>query len=277
MVEASLTCSEFVLSLSRVKHWGPTKIADFVIRHGYDLQECINFLELELDSSELASFNDNLEFAREDLLDNELKGISFISLFDQKFPKKLCEGKEPVIYLYYIGDIDLLNSKCITIIGTRKPDESFALKGRKAAMYYAEKGLTIVSGLAIGCDTVAHRAALDANGKTIAILPSSLDNVMPKQNQDLAHEIIENGGLLISEYSINSKMNKFNFAQRDRIQSLLSDTSLVIQSSDTGGTMISVYKSLKDGKTVYAIKGNDLTFVKNYLDVESSDDLNKLL
>ena len=277
MAEISLTCSEFTLALSRVNRWGATKVADYVARHGYDLEECMNFLELELEPRDLIMFNSNVEAARKDIQDNEAKHIHFISLFDERFPKRLCEGKDPVVFLYYVGDIELLSSKSIAIIGTREPEESFALKGRKAALFYAEKGLTVVSGLALGCDTIAHRATLDANGKTIAILPSALDKVLPPQNRGLAREIVNNGGLVISEYSVNSTMNKFNYAQRDRIQSLLTDVALVIQSDDDGGTMIAVRKSLKDGKRVYAIKGNRLTLIDNYIDVDSEEDLNKLL
>ena len=277
MAETSLTCSEFTLALSRVNRWGATKVADYVARHGYDLEECMNFLELELEPRDLTMFNSNVEAARKDIQDNEAKHIHFISLFDERFPKRLCEGKDPVVFLYYVGDIELLSSKSIAIIGTREPEESFALKGRKAALFYAEKGLTVVSGLALGCDTIAHRATLDANGKTIAILPSALDKVLPPQNRGLAREIVNNGGLVISEYSVNSTMNKFNYAQRDRIQSLLTDVALVIQSDDDGGTMIAVRKSLKDGKRVYAIKGNRLTLIDNYIDVDSEEDLNKLL
>ena len=277
MAEISLTCSEFTLALSRVNRWGATKVADYVARHGYDLEECMNFLELELEPRDLTMFNSNVEAARKDIQDNEAKHIHFISLFDERFPKRLCEGKDPVVFLYYVGDIELLSSKSIAIIGTREPEESFALKGRKAALFYAEKGLTVVSGLALGCDTIAHRATLDANGKTIAILPSALDKVLPPQNRGLAREIVNNGGLVISEYSVNSTMNKFNYAQRDRIQSLLTDVALVIQSDDDGGTMIAVRKSLKDGKRVYAIKGNRLTLIDNYIDVDSEEDLNKLL
>ena len=277
MAEISLTCSEFTLALSRVNRWGATKVADYVARHGYDLEECMNFLGLELEPHDLAVFNDNVEWARKDIQDNESKHIHFITLFDEKFPKKLCEGKDPVVYLYYVGDIELLNTKSIAIIGTREPKESFALKGRKAALFYAQKGLTVVSGLALGCDAIAHRAALDVNGKTIAILPSALDKVVPPQNRDLAREIVNKDGLVISEYSVNSTMNKFNYAQRDRIQSLLTDVALVIQSNDDGGTMIAVRKSLKDGKRVYAIKGNRLSLINDYVDVDSEDDLNKLL
>ena len=276
MAEISIGCSEFVLALSQVNRWGATKVADYVARHGYDLEECMNFLEIELDSGDFSAFKRNLQAARDELLANEVKHIKSISLFDREFPKKLCESKEPVVHLYYVGDISLLQSKCITIIGTRNPTEPFIEKGYKTAKYFAEKGYTIVSGLALGCDAIGHKAALDVNGKTIAILPSSLDKVVPTQHRELARDIARKGGLVISEYSVTSTMNKFNYPQRDRIQSLLSNVSIVIQSANDGGTMIAVKKSLKDGKHVFAIKGNQLEIISNYLDPEDLEQLNKV-
>ncbi|MDD7316738.1 MAG: DNA-processing protein DprA [Bacillales bacterium] len=271
-----MNTKEFVLALSKVKRWGLTKVANYVIKHGYDFEECLNFLELELDSNELRSFKNNLLIAQEEIKTNENKNIKLITLFDNDFPKKLCECSEPVIYLFYVGDISLLSSKCLTIIGTRNPTKPFISLGEKAAKYFAEKGYTIVSGLALGCDAIGHKAALDANGKTIAILPSSLDKVVPTQHRELARDIARKGGLVISECSVTSTMNKFNYPQRDRIQSLLSNVTIVIQSANDGGTMIAVKKSLKDGKKVYAIEGNDLDLINDYLDIESEDQLRKI-
>ena len=277
MADTLVTGSEFVLALSRVNRWGSTKVADYVARHGYDLEECINFLEIELESSDFSAYKRNLETAREELEANKAKHIDSISLFDEAFPKKLCEAKEPVVHLYYIGNIDLLSTKCVAIIGTRDPNEPFITLGGTATRYLASKGLTIVSGLALGCDTIAHKTTLDVGGKTIAILPSSLDKVMPTQNRELAREIVKNGGLVISEYSVTSSMNKFNYPQRDRIQSLLSDLMLIIQSTDDGGTMIAARKSIKDGKPVYAITGNILSLVGNYLDPNKKEELEKFV
>lgn len=268
--------SEFVLALSLIKRWGSAKVADYVAKHGYDLDECLNFLEIELEPSDFSMFKHNLKIARDELAANETKHIKSISLFDERFPKKLCESKEPVIHLYYVGDISLLSSKCITIIGTRKPDDDFAEKGYRVAKYFADRGYTIVSGLALGCDAIGHKAALDSKGKTIAILPSSLDKVVPTQHRELARDIVRNGGLVISEYSVTSTMNKFNYPQRDRIQSLLSPVSIVIQSTDDGGTMIAVKKSLKDGKRVFALEGNKLSIVSEYLNPDSEEGLKQI-
>ena len=117
---------------------------------------------------------------------------------------------------------------------------------------------------------------IDVKGKTIAVLPSSCDNIQPSSNRELANSILLNGGLLISEYSFGSKVSKYNFPRRDRIQSLLSSVVLIIQASDDSGTMIATKKSLKDGKFVYAIKGNQLTIVNRYIDVDSVEDLKEL-
>ena len=110
-------------------------------------------------------------------------------------------------------------------------------------------------------------------GKTIAVLPSSCDNPQPYSNKPLAEKIAKNGGLLISEYSSGTFVSKYNYPQRDRIQSLLSSVIVVIQSSNDGGTMIAVKKHIKDGKIVFAIKGNDLILIKDYIDSNSQEDL----
>ena len=268
--------NEFVLALCKIKGWGPSKVADYVLKHGVDFEQCKEFLELELTGKELLEFNSNLVSARADLEANSYKRINFIDLFDKRFPSKLYDASEPVVYLYYVGDINLLNSKCITIIGTRNPDQSFVDDGRKIADFFAKQNVTIVSGLAIGCDTIAHQSALDANAPTIAILPSALDNVMPIQNRELARNIVKSGGLVISEYSILSKMNKFNYPQRDRIQSLLSNVVIIIQSTDDGGTMIAARKSLKDKKIVYALAGNHLELIDLYIDPNDEESLKQL-
>ena len=269
--------NEFVLALCRLKGWGPSKVADYVLRHGIDFEQCKEFLKLELTGKELIEFSNNLISVRADLEANNSKHINFIDLFDKRFPRRLYDTNEPVIYLYYVGDIDLLSSKCITIIGTRNPDQSFIDSGRTMADFFSKQHITIVSGLALGCDTIAHQSALDSNCPTIAVLPSALNNVVPAQNRELARNIVKSGGLVISEYSVLSKMNKFNYPQRDRIQSLLSNVIIIIQSTDDGGTMIAAKKSLKDKKIVYALAGNHLELIDLYIDPHDKESLTKLM
>ena len=180
------------------------------------------------------------------------------------------------VFLYYKGDINLLLRASISIIGTRKPNKEFIEKGIKVTSYYAKKGYVIVSGLALGCDSIAHKTCVEVGGKTIAVLPSSCDNIQPSSNKILAEQIVNSGGLLISEYSTGTTISKFNYPQRDRIQSLLSTTIIIIQASNESGTMIATKKNIKDGKLVYAIEGNDLNLVNRYVDVDSIDELEEV-
>ena len=207
-------------------------------------------------------------------------GISSVSYWEESFPASLraiCDEKgnrasPPVIF--YKGNLELLSQDAIAVIGTRHNTDTARVASLFLSQQFAERGFSIVSGLAIGCDTFAHEGALSVSeGKTIAVLPSSIDKIIPAQNTELARRIVKNGGLLVSEYSVTSVMNKFNYPQRDRIQSLLSNVSIIIESLDDGGTMIAVKKSLNDGKKVFAIEGNHLILVRDYFNPDSNQDL----
>ena len=278
--EVSMTCSEFVLALSNINRWGKTKVAEYVTRHGYDLEECLKFLELELTPDEFFAFNEGLTNAKIDLAKNKELGIKFISLFDEQFPKEICECKTPVVFLYYKGNIDLLKSdKKIAIIGKREnpPDYlpmSIVGLGHQAVHYLVSNyQVVVVSGLATGCDTIAHRATLQDNGKTIAVLPSSPAHIVPAENEELANEILEKDGLLISEYSVLDEMRKSNYVERDRIQSLLTKSILVIYTEEDGGAMHAVRRSIRDNKPVFALIGNRLQEITEYIDPNIDEQL----
>jgi len=167
----------------------------------------------------------------------ELNEVEIINYWDSQYPDSLKRIKDSPIILYCKGDTNLLSAKSLAIVGTRKPD-SFGLESSyKLAKDLASNGFTIVSGLAEGIDTEAHKGALDAGGKTIAVLAHGLDTVSPQKNRQLAMDIIESDGLLISEYPPGSRVEKSNYVQRNRIQSALSQGVIVVQSGLKGGTM----------------------------------------
>lgn len=271
-----MDANSLILTLLNLNGWGPKKVYDYVHKHSFDYIKCVDGLVNELSTELKNAFKIELSRSKETLKKNLEQGINAINILDPKFPKKLYNTNDKCVFLYYKGNIDLLNQKSIAIIGTRKPDEEFINKGEIVSKYFAKEGYVIVSGLALGCDTIAHTSCLEVNGKTVAVLPSSIDNIQPSSNKSLAQKIIDNDGLLISEYGVGSPFSKYNYATRDRIQSLLSSVILIIQASDNSGTMIAAKKSLKDKKMVYAIEGNKLTLVNNYIDVNSMDDLNDI-
>ena len=161
----------------------------------------------------------------------------FIALGDKSFPQHRGSVKdsERPIFLFYKGNIDLLHieNKNISVIGLLNPDGDIEEREREIVGQFVKQGATIVSGLAFGCDSISHQQTLDSNGTTIAILPSPLNNILPKKNQDLAFQIVENGGLLISEYGNDFKNPmelSSRYKERDRLQALFCDTIILAAS-----------------------------------------------
>lgn len=160
-----------------------------------------------------------------------------VALGDVNFPQHRGDVKNSLqpVALFYKGDIQLLQyeNPNIAVIGVLQPDATTVKQERKVVNSLVAKGATIVSGLAFGCDGVAHEQALQSNGKTVAIIPSPLHNILPKINQTLANDIVLHGGLLVSEY-LNDATSKMAFTaryqERDRLQALFSD-AIVLASS----------------------------------------------
>jgi len=153
-----------------------------------------------------------------------------IAIGDSNFPpyRGNVKNSEQPVFLFYCGDLNLLkaSSKNIAVIGLLNPDPDTEIIEREIVDELVKNGATIVSGLALGCDTIAHRQTLDSNGKTIAILPGPSNNIMPGANKELANEIVQKNGLLISEYydETKSKMElSSRYQERDRLQALFSD------------------------------------------------------
>ena len=145
------------------------------------------------------------------------------------------KNSEKPVFLFYRGNLSLLNAtnNNIAVIGLLNPDEEIEEIERDVVAKLVENGVTIVSGLAFGCDTIAHRQALDSKGYTVAILPSPLNNIMPTKNKGLANEIVENNGLLITEYLTDAKSKRElggRYQERDRLQALFSN-SIVLSAS----------------------------------------------
>jgi DNA processing protein len=161
----------------------------------------------------------------------------FVALGDHNFPQyrgNVKDSEQP-IFLYYKGDVDLLSieNNNIAVIGLLNPEEDIEERERKIVACFVKNGATIVSGLAFGCDSISHMQALDSNGKTIAILPSPLNNILPARNKKLAYQIVEEGGLLVTEYGndFKSKMElSSRYKERDRLQALFCDTIVLAAS-----------------------------------------------
>lgn len=199
------------------------------------------------------------------------QGIQVISCFDEKFPITMKgafneEGKDCTpLLLYYKGDIAKLNDSIgVAVIGTREPTSEGVIAGEYFAEKLANMGFNIVSGLAIGCDTSGHNGALKAsNGMTTAFLAQGLDTIYPKENEALAREIIEKGGVLLSEYAVGTPPMANYFVERDQLQSALSSATIVVQTGVKGGTMHCVKATLTNNKPLFAVKYKDASVCSN--------------
>lgn len=186
------------------------------------------------------------------ILKNDIK---IINISDDNYPAKLKNIYAPPITIFAKGDISLLNSKSIAIVGSREPSKYGIYVAEKFSKELSKEGVTIVSGLARGIDTFAHVGALSSFGKTIAVLGSGIDVVYPKENAKYYREISEKG-LIISEYIVGTAPESKNFPQRNRIISGLSDGVLVVEARKNSGTMITTDFALEQGKELYVIPGN---------------------
>lgn len=212
----------------------------------------------------LEEFIDALSRADEIIRRSLSAGISMSSKYDSDFPRSLLatvdeKGRKSVpVMIYYKGDLTVIDRPSLAIVGTRTP----TIQGSYAASYFAGKfaseGVNIVSGLALGCDTFAHRGALYARGLTTAVLAGGLDNISPNQNASLAQEILDRGGLLISEKPVGSIVGAHDFVSRDRLQVALSSATLVIQSNALGGTMHAANTTLAACKPLWVVGYKDL-------------------
>lgn len=176
-----------------------------------------------------------------------------ISKDDKKYPSILKQIKKPPKYLYCNGNINLLEGPGIAIIGSRVCTNY----GKRIATEFAKKlseyGITIVSGMAKGIDSFAHNGALKVRGNTIAVLPCGFNNIYPKENKKLYEEILENNGLIITEYEENEEADSKKFLERNRIVSGLTIGTLVIEGGYRSGTSITANLAKKQGKNVFCI------------------------
>jgi len=158
--------------------------------------------------------------------------------------------------LYFIGTIPTERLPVVAIVGTRKPTPYGREVTFKLAYELAKKGVVIVSGLALGIDAIAHRAALEAGGRTIAVLANGLDSVYPASHRALADEIVGKGGLIISEYPQGTLARDHQFLARNRIVSGIADAVIVTEAAARSGTLATVAHALDQNREVFAVPGN---------------------
>ena len=193
------------------------------------------------------------------------QGIILLTKFDNNYPQKLINHSDAPFFLFCKGDLSLLNSKSLSVVGTRKPSNYGRMITNKLVGDIAQHKITIVSGLAYGVDSIAHRKCLECGGKTIAVLGSGLNEIYPAEPKGLADEIAEKG-LLISEYPPNKIATKYTFPQRNRIIAGLGDGVLITEANFKSGTIHTKDYALEYGKNIYSVPGNvdsELSYLTN--------------
>ncbi len=178
----------------------------------------------------------------------------FISILNKHYPAKLKEINDSPLGLFYRGNLDLLNETSIAIVGTRNPTKYGVNITSKIAKLFLEKDIVVISGLASGIDSYAHKAVSEY-GKTIAVLGTGMDKIFPSENRNLFEEIIENNGLIITEYPPGTEGMPWNFPQRNRIISALSSAVIVVEGGLQSGSLITARFAIKQDKPLFAVPG----------------------
>jgi len=185
------------------------------------------------------------------------QGIRVLIWDDDAYPRRLREIANPPPVLYLRGELAETDEWAVAIVGTRRITAYGRQVAERIAAHLAAAGVTVVSGLALGVDTVAHQTALEAGGRTLAVLGSGVDRIYPARNRKLAARIMENGAL-ISDYPPGTPPEASNFPPRNRIISGLSLATVVIEAGEKSGALITADFAAEQGRDVFAVPGNVL-------------------
>jgi DNA processing protein len=172
------------------------------------------------------------------------------------------------VFVYHAGNISLLKLPSVSVVGTRQISDEGIMRARRLARELAESGVLVVSGLAKGVDTIAHTAAIAAGGYTAAVIGTPLDKAYPAENSGLQREIYERH-LLLSPFNVGEQVYRSNFPERNKVMALLSDATVIVEASDTSGTLHQAAECQKSGRWLFIMKSvvddESLTWPKRFL------------
>lgn len=264
-----------ILFLKNLKRVGKAKIYK---NYWNILNDCDNFDDLVSEIRKDSKFSDDdidkaIKNASElnEYVNND-KEIHVITVFDDNYPEKLSvmENKRPLI-LYVKGNVEALTKSNIAIIGTRKPsDLSKEFEKKLVENIVNRSDRVVVSGLALGCDKIAHQTTVDKNKVTIAILPSGVNLVKPASNKKLADNILKTGGCLVSEYEPNANVFRRNYVERDKIVAAFCDATFVIECGIKSGTMHTVNAAIDYNRQIYCYSPDEVSFDGNEYILENN-------
>ena len=201
----------------------------------------------------IAAQRGGLDAGREEAAAAKL-GARLITPVDDDYPEPLKNIYDPPLCLYVRGTLEKKDAQALAIVGTRRASHYGAAQADRLAYQVAKAGFAVVSGLARGIDTVAHKAALKAGGRTLAVLGGAIDKLYPPENRELAEEIVAHGAL-ISEFSLGREPDRTTFPYRNRVVSGLSKGVLVVEAGPDSGAMNTAEQALEQGRSVMAVPG----------------------
>ncbi len=252
---------KYWIGFNKVRGIGPAKMRALLDHFG-QLEAAWNAPRAELAEAGLDKRAlDSLEAARAsldlDALVAEVDRAGFKTLCwdDEQYPRRLREIENPPPVLFLRGDLTQADDGAVAIVGTRRAAAYGKEVARELASALALAGVTIVSGFARGIDAVAHIAAVEAGGRTLAVLGSGLDKLYPAEHAALAEKVVTQGALL-SDYPLGTPPEAANFPPRNRIISGLSLGTLVVEASDDSGALITTHFAREQGREVFAVPGN---------------------
>jgi DNA processing protein len=201
-----------------------------------------------------------LTFEGHDIVARQLRaaeeiGARVVTPWDDVFPEALRQIYDPPAFFWMQGEVEPVDTRAVAIVGTRRCTDYGKQQAYRLARDLAKHDVTVVSGLAYGVDGAAHRGALDAGGRTIAVLGSGLKNVYPAKHKPIANAIVQGQGAVLSEYSLGAEADAGHFPERNRIVSGIALGTVVVQSHAEGGSLITAQMALDQNREVFAVPG----------------------
>ena len=250
------------LALALTPGLGPTRVKKLVEFFG-DAKRVMQASLTELEatgmpavSAQSIATGKSLELAHQEVMKASESGAQVIALDAPEYPGRLKEIYDPPIVLFVRGSVEILSQPGIAVVGTRHPTPYGIGMSERLSIDLAAHGLVIISGMARGVDTAAHRGAIAAKGKTVAVFGTGIDVMYPKENTRLADQILALGGAIISEFPLGTFAAPQNFPIRNRIISGMALGVLVVEAAEYSGTRITARCALEQGRDVYAVPGN---------------------
>jgi DNA processing protein len=266
MAETAVTSATaripYWLALALAEGLGPTR-ARRLVEHFGNVENVFQASLTELEAAGLRAVSAQsigtgkaMEAAQEELVRATAAGASIVTLDDPQYPPLLKQIYDPPLALYVRGNIEVLSEPSISVVGTRHPTPYGMGMAERLSCDLATRGIVILSGMARGVDTSAHRGALNAKGKTIAIFGTGVDVIYPRENRKLSENILSFGGALVSEFAMGTFAAPQNFPIRNRVISGMSLGTLVIEAGEYSGTRITARCALEQDRDVFAVPGN---------------------